>query len=122
MIPSLPCRTLPSVCRLVKVPGHLIVQLGGKRGASGPGSVSSGQTASASCFGEMVCRGLGGGALALLPEASATPIGPDDSREESGPGECGTSTRRAVGAAALVLWEASPLRRRNASRSSPPLQ
>src|ERR1700679_1128606 len=114
MIPSLPCRTLPSVCRLVKVPGHLIVQLGGKRGASGRGSLSLGQTASASRFGRMVCRGLGGGALALLPEASATPIGPDDSREERG-----KSTRRAVGAAALVLWEAPPLRRRNASRSSP---
>ncbi len=75
---------------------------GGKRGASGPSSVS-GQTASASCFGGMICRGPGAGALGLLPEASAMPIGPDGSREERG-----MSTRWAVEAAALVLWEASP--------------
>jgi hypothetical protein len=87
-----------------------------KRRASGPGSVSLGETASASCFDWMTCRGPGDGALALLPEASATPVGPDDSW-----GERGTLTRRAVGRrpAALVLWEASPPRRRNASRSSP---
>jgi hypothetical protein len=50
---------------------------GGKKGASGPGSVSSGETASVSCFGRMICRCPGDGALALLPEASTTPIGPD---------------------------------------------
>jgi hypothetical protein len=61
---------------------------GGKRGASGPGSISSGENASASSwFGGMICRGPVYEALALLPEASATPIGPGDSWEE-----CGTST------------------------------
>jgi hypothetical protein len=83
---------------------------GGKRTLES-GSVSSGETASASCFDE-ICRGPGDGALGLLPKA--TPIGQDDSREERG-----TSKRRAVGAAALVLWEASPLRRRNALHSPP---
>jgi hypothetical protein len=53
----------------------------------------------------MICGGPGDGALALVPEASATPIGPDDLWEDRG-----TSTRRAVWAVALVLWEASPLR------------
>jgi hypothetical protein len=76
-------------------------------------SFSLGETVSASCFGGIICRGPGDRALALPPETGVTLIGPDDSWEEHG-----TSTGRAVGMAALVLWEASPLRRRKPPRSS----
>lgn len=78
---------------------------GGRRGA-GPGSVS-GETALALWRDDMPQSW--GRTLVLLPEASAMPIPPNDSWEERA-----TSMRRAVGAAAFVLWEASLPRRRNA--------
>src|SRR6266576_2876748 len=64
----------------------------------------------------MIRRDPGDGALGLLPEGSAMPIGPDYSWGRAR--HVDVTTRRAVGDAALVLWEASPLRRRNASHSS----
>ena len=64
---------------------------GGKRGASGPGSVCSGETTSASCFGRMKCCNPRNGAPTLPPKASTMQIRPDGPWEERG-----TLTRQAV--------------------------